>query len=772
MKYKKFFSCLLAMGLVCSNVVAFASEPIAEELKHAVRVEEVRQNSNHETMLTQEEAEKLLYGHIKSFFNIDLGQKKEGTQSYIEFREDWYDNTSTWQLSVNINEKDKYLYVYAIISDETGELMSVRKHEGYQEEAGNITQFTFDEAKAIAYNFLKSKKPEVLKELSKEPLNESYYMYQYLGSQGLYPREYRVFFERQHEGTPFINEGISIGVNSGTGEVVSYEYRWSDKKVPTKNGIISEEEARKIFQEAIDFKLNYLPASNGYYDQPINDVKLVYTPDAVSSNLIDANTGDFLDQYQQIGDRKVIDVKASEKESFKNLTKKKPNREKEMTKEEALKVATDVLNKIYKDVKIEGTNYFSSYGYNNTKTWNIEFVLGNNRYNRGRITINAMTEEITGINYYNWAMREMMMGEGDFTPALQWEEAYQKAVDIIKELYPDKLKDVTTEQTFIESFYYVDNVRMQNLEYHFNFTREANGIQFPYNNIRVSFDTITGQLQNLDYRWDDITLPKPEGLIDKRIPLELFTEQTELELAYGLIPSATPYEKVEQEFKLVYRIKPKNQFLFQNVDAKTGKLLDFRGEEVREEKQKLESVAELLKGHWAERELTIMHDNGVIDLQNFNLADVLPKKEVIRIIVNATGNAYYYGNDDLELKFTDLSSEDSYYNDIKMAVRQGIIENEEVAFNGENPVTREELAVMLVKMGRLEKLASVENIYTLPVEDVADITPEYLGHTAIAYGLEVIGGTGERYEPKEKVTLEQVAVSVYRGFKKLLNILR
>ncbi|MBM7615028.1 S-layer homology domain-containing protein [Alkaliphilus hydrothermalis] len=775
MKYKKALSGLLVAGMVFSNASAFAADEMMVKESKAIGGSQIISEES-QPNLSQEEAEGIFKSHIKDFYNINIDEGKEGMHISIHFREEFHMNGATWQLNLHHNDQDKYLNIYAMIKDETKELLSIRKHEGSHRQTGQITKFTFEEAENIALKFLKKYKTDALSQLSSKAQQQPMYYYYGLDrGPGLHPREYYVFFEREEEGISFMNEGITIGVNSGTGEVVSYEYRWSNEELPAKNDVITPEAAQKSFVEALDFNLQYVPIYNkgGYYGEPIEEVKLVYSPNFADGHLVDATDGKMINPYQnQMAETKTIDVSDAEKKSFEAMTKEKVEREKEINKEEAVKIAKEVLGKFYEDFKIQSTNYYSNRGHNSQKNWQIEFTTGEDLYNRGNISINAMTEEVMDINNYNWARREMMMmNQEDFTAVLEWEDAYKEAIEIIKEIYPDRLKDVETEQRYAESYFYMNDVKMPNPEYHFSFNRKENDIAFLQNNILVSFDRTTGQLQSLNYRWDDIELPKPEGLMSKEEAVDLYLEQTDMELAYVVIPERK-IEETESETVLVYRSTPKRDFMYYSIDAKNGKFLDYRGKEIKEEKQQLDSVGDLLKGHWAERELTIMHDSGIIDLQNYSLKESVPKKEIIRMIIKSIG--YYMDSRDveLELKFTDISKEDPYYEEIKLAVQQGIIENEAVAFKGEDPVTREELAVMLVKMAKLDKLAKVEEIYTLPVQDVDCITPDYLGYTALAYGFDVIKGDGEKYNPKAVVTLEQVAVAIYRNFKNLLYIIR
>lgn len=765
MKFKRMIGLLVATFILMANTMAFAAEEVL------ISYPEGSQQQAFTGNYTQEEAEKQLKSYIKDYFEMDADL--DSMQASLYFREDWQRKGKyIWEMNLNSNARDSYLSIHAAMSDENGQLTSLRKYEGSTRDYQNTAQITKSKAVEIAYQFLKRVNPEIMKELVHQPRNE--YAIYGLEGYGLNAREYSIYFERQKDGIPFLNDGVHIGVNNATGAVNSYQYQWTTQEIPEATNIIKADIARKAFEEKLDFNLNYIPIYNGKrpYSSTFEETRLIFTPNIQGGYLIDAHTGEYLEQYPSYTEeKKRINVTDQEKASFEKLSKVKTPLQKELTKDEAYQLANEILEELYGEVKIESSSYMTDwyyFGESSNKVWELQFAIGSNRVSRGSITLDSKTGEVLRINYYDWIQRELMMSGETFDLQLQWEDAYQKAIETIKRLYPEKLKEVETEQVFYETKNYYNNYEVPNLEFYFNFSRKINEITFNSNSIQVSFDATTGLLQNFSILWNDGKFQEPKNLISKEEALSIYMSQMETQLAYGVIPGNGEASK-DDAVRLVYRNISKSPFIYQSIDAKTGEYIDYRGNQVDDDKQSLKSAAELFKGHWAEQELNVLYDNGIIDMAQFNLTDVATKNEVIRMMVRAMGGYYYYYPDTSNvLEFTDVNKDDPYYQDIQMAVFHGIIDNEAGRFEGEAQVTREALAALLIKMGKLEKIAKLKEIYQVPVSDMNEVDPELLGHTALIYGFGVLKGDGERYYPKSPVTIEEAAIAIYRSFMYLL----
>ncbi|KAB3532488.1 YcdB/YcdC domain-containing protein [Alkaliphilus serpentinus] len=767
MKLKKAVSITLVAGLLVSSLgFAYGNEEVSEpEIRQSKAVKAVKQTIE----ISEEKAEALAKDYIKDFFGQDVD-----TSTYekrVEYGPYWGSQGEyTWMISYHKYTRDSSNSFEIVLKADTGEIKQIYRYKYDRETENNVTKYNRDELKEVAENFLKKVNPTLTNELVYDE-NQQYYTY--YSSMGLRPTQYHYNFTRVENGIKVAGDGVAIGVDSGTGEVVSYSYNWSDDQLPTTEDIISIEEARELYKDEITLQLSYLPKRGDYYYmyQPeTEEIKIVYNPVMERGYLLDAATGEFINGYGSANEGiTTIDITDAQRKEFEGVKAEKVEREKELTQEEATEMATEILNDLYQqEVKIQHTN-FSTYYRGNTRrrTWNINFTLNDNNYVHGSIAIDALTEEIMNVHYYDYRAMEKMMYEKPMekedsyeVEALEYPDAYNKAIEIIKKLYPDKLDNIQTEQTYHGNHYHP--------EFYFNFNRIENDIPYHYNHISVSINATTGLPQSIYFRWDDVELPKPEGLLPEETILSKYTEDINLQLQYTKIYTHNYPEPPTFETKLVYaNTGLVSTGMFNIIDAVTGEYLNYNGQTIKEHNKRNDQFNDIIEGHEAEKELKIMIDNGMLDLDKYSLQDAIPKKEVIKMMVLANGYYHHMIAEAGDLKFLDVDKNDEYYQYIQAAVYQGILTDEEVELGLNETVTREELAEMLVKLVRLEKIAEVEGIYTLPVDDVDEINSDLLGHIALVYGMEIMGDVDGSFSPKAEATMIDVAIGIYRAFSKL-----
>ncbi|ABR50677.1 hypothetical protein Amet_4606 [Alkaliphilus metalliredigens QYMF] len=765
MKVKKALSGVLIAGIIfTSGGVVFADQQVPAEIALEVG----------EDKLTEEVAREMTEKYLREFFNIEVDEEN---QIRLEYRENWGGaGEHIWNLHLYRNQRDGGLNIDMTINAKTGKLISVNKYEYNHSEDNQVSKYTREEAQQLAEMFLREKHGELLPQLDINPSDDHIY---YQQNTGLRPTEHRFFYRRQQEGVYVLNDGITVGISSGTGEINSYSYNWSDEELPKKGSVVSKEEAGEVLKNNLKLNLNYIPVRDerNPYEQSLQEIKLAYSPSYEAGSMVDAHTGKSID-LSQMGREEVKKVNMTEEQRnrLNRSVAVKPSREKEMTREEANQLAKETLNKIYdEETKLISTNYASSGGMGSgeRKLWEVGFGLGDQNMAQGSMAFDALTGEVAHIHYYNFRMQEGLGSQDEgFEPEVTWEEAYHRAVDILIDIHPDKLRNSETEQTYYESHHYYNGQRMQDERYHFTFSRKENGIPVNMNHISVEFNGATGNLENMYVNWQEATFPKVTDVMDEEEMKVRFLEQTEVQLGYNFIPVVADGEESTQKVKLVYINRPKNGSVYFNyIDGKTGQFLNWQGQAMDQVKEGVSHSLEMIKGHWAERELRIMVETGALDLKEKDLEDKMTRNEVLKMMVNARGQGHYWGEEE-PLKFTDISKSDFNYRDIQSAVFHGLIKNEAKPLNGDEFITREELAAMLVNMAKLEKVAQIEGIYTLPFIDVMEISQDRFGHVAIAYGLEILKGGGTTYGPKDEVDIAQVSVGIYRTMEVMGNSVR
>ncbi|KGG80951.1 hypothetical protein Y919_03335 [Caloranaerobacter azorensis H53214] len=153
-----------------------------------------------------------------------------------------------------------------------------------------------------------------------------------------------------------------------------------------------------------------------------------------------------------------------------------------------------------------------------------------------------------------------------------------------------------------------------------------------------------------------------------------------------------------------------------------------------------------------------------VDDKNFAPNDNVTRAQFVKMLVNALD--LKYGKK--EVKFKDVSDGTWYERPVKIAASLGIVEGYNEMFNPNGEITREEMAVMIVRALKLvapEEDCIIDAVFK-DENDISDWAKEAV-KVAASRGL-VEGVGGNRFAPKESATRAQAAVIIYR----LFNILR
>ena len=105
-----------------------------------------------------------------------------------------------------------------------------------------------------------------------------------------------------------------------------------------------------------------------------------------------------------------------------------------------------------------------------------------------------------------------------------------------------------------------------------------------------------------------------------------------------------------------------------------------------------------------------------------------------------------------------------YYSAVETAYANGAITHQTDTFRPNDPITREELAVMLVRAMGYGTIAGLAQDLPIPFQDVTTNT----GYIAMAYELGLVSGTtATTFSPERTATREQTAVILMRLYDKL-----
>ncbi len=769
MEIKKLLVLALSLMLILGTIApAFAEDSKTVVVEKSVKVvaieneEDDLETKKKEAKISKDKAIEIAKEALKSYFEYEIDEKKFEIE--IRFDESyWGTDGYAWEIEWDRYDDNERVSIDVSLNADDGKILNIRKREyNYDDEEPTIAQITEEEAKAKAEEFIKKINPQEYKEVKLE--------------EDMYPKykgdtDYNFNYTREINGVPFQRNSINIEVDGIKGEVVSYRYNWDeDADFPSVDGIIDAENAEVVMRDNVDMELKYIPYRNDYYyyDDKITEIKLIYNPKFENGYMVDAKEGTMLDYGGKTLEEELVkDLTDERKEEIFKNAKIITTQSKEISQDRASEVIKKYVSELYGDgYELEGLRYTENDDYwrtNGKKAWTADFSKeeGYRRYDDGEIAIDALTEEL--ISAYKYEDYDEEIEEG-YEPAITWEEGYDKAIEVIEKYFPSKIKDVDTEARYWKRTRYHNGKELPELQYYYSFQREVNGIYYSHDEISVEIDTKEGNIIQLECRWnEEVEFPKAQGTISKEDAVEIFFEENKPELAYTKINNSDDVDNPDWEIKLVYLL-PYRYYRGNNIDAFTGKFLDYRGEEIGDVD---DNFKEIIKDHEAEKELSILASQGIIDTKEFELDKEVTKIEALKMMVDAKGYRPYMARGAEELKFTNVEEDDEDYKYLQIAVQYGILENEKSKFDGDEKITKEELAEMLVKLIGYDEIAELEDIFKISYKDSKKVSKDKIGYVAICQGLEIIKDTDGKFGPKDNVKMVDIALAVYNALSNL-----
>ncbi len=295
-------------------------------------------------------------------------------------------------------------------------------------------------------------------------------------------------------------------------------------------------------------------------------------------------------------------------------------------------------------------------------------------------------------------------------------------------------------------------------QHDFTYTRLVNDIPYIANGFNITVDAETGAITFYRMRWHDRDFPSPEGVVEKVKAEAYFLEDVGLELVYT--PLYNPKSR-KSEYKLVYKIKPANSYVFDAFDFKP---LDYSGKPIEKE---TETTFSDIKGHWAQGDIQLLVDLGIIKSEEdkFKPDENTTEGNFIKLLMISKNHRI---SDNIPIPIIKLESDGAKTDEeiqkyIDAAIKLGWAKPGEV--NAQNPLSREKAAVFVVRAMGFDKVASLSDIYKDIAEDASIVKPEYKGHVTIALGLKLLSTDSGGFKPKTPVSNAQAATILVRMLK-------
>lgn len=266
--------------------------------------------------------------------------------------------------------------------------------------------------------------------------------------------------------------------------------------------------------------------------------------------------------------------------------------------------------------------------------------------------------------------------------------------------------------------------------------RQANGVPFPENYYRMSFDKQTGDLLSFRGQWDeDVTFAGKEGIISLEQAENIWKEARPVELGY----SAAPTDQGDK-LMLAYQYTEEAKQVY-GVDALSGEALRNQWEQVQV------SYTDVKEG---DSEILALAQMGVgFKSDLFQKDKALTQADLLAFLVSAQGQ-YYDPQVPEEL-------ESLYWSAYELGILEKNQRQEDAL------ITRGQLVKIILDMSGYGKAAGMWQIYQCNFSDAGKIPKEYYGYAAIAQGLGMVKGNGSgRFAAQDTATREQMALMFYR----------
>lgn len=568
-----------------------------------------------------------------------------------------------------------------------------------------------------------------------------------------YPIIYDFNFKRTSGGIPVSDQGINVGVNAETGEVVRFDSNWNNEIVlPAPEGRISAGQARKIFMEKAGYELTYYMIHKGDPDEP-GELRLVYRLkppgrfilNALTGEVIDTRTMDiFFDEMGGAGGAGEMMLNSSMR-AKKELTPAE-NRAVQETRDlisadQAQEIAGKYVE-VPKGYTAASRNLERHYGIPGSRVWNIQFA-DSEKKNWIRVSVDAKTGELTGFS------KDSRMNPEDYYKdpevKVSEEEARKAADNLVGKLQPLKAGQVVFRQSEPELGPWIKMGKPAARGYMFSYARMVNGVVYPENGFRVRVSSTAGEVLSYDMFWWETSFPKPEGVIGEASANERFLAEHPLTLEYGKAYKRWTKGNDSPEYYLIYRPSGGAGAM---LDAVSGTEIDYQGNPVvKKGKQPFTDIS----GHPAEEDIKLLAGEGIItgDRGKFRPDDPVTAAEMLAMLVKAYNQrGPYYP---LEAK------SDPWYKPVIDGARAKGILDKDFTLEPEAGLNRIQLARLGINAGGWGKLARVSWIFKIDVSDAGSIPEEYRGYVSAALGMDLMMVQKGEFNPGGGVTRAEAA---------------
>ncbi|WP_244297113.1 YcdB/YcdC domain-containing protein [Brevibacillus antibioticus] len=413
----------------------------------------------------------------------------------------------------------------------------------------NQKKLTEDQAFQVATQFVKQVATEEEQSRLSKP-NE------YPDSDIFYTRDRQginVNFTRIENGVPFLENGFRLIVGND-GEVIYFERRWSEGKLPDASKVIKIAEAEKKWDEGAfpTFLYKEMASVSRKESEPY---QLVYEFQRIDPQYVDAITGKMLDTYGQVAKERKI-------QPLGKTVPPSTAERKLITKDEAQKIAEQQLKKLPGTYRSNGKSSESSEGYdeNEIKSWYFEFVSQPEEGGKSDTVKIGINDRGHLVHYSVNAKIRFNEESKKIEKGITWEQAQESARKLVQTFYSDQL-GIIYAVDYAPSEERIKEIWENDEPYEIEYGYLINGVPVVDTIFQVNVDAETGEVVDLyNHLYNlgpsgDSSLPKNEAGIDLNTAKKVVKENKKLMLTYfhPKVNGSFGRDKMLEQPLLVYR---------------------------------------------------------------------------------------------------------------------------------------------------------------------------------------------------------------------------
>lgn len=662
-----------------------------------------------------------------------------------------YGEQQTWSLNWR-TAKEPGGSMYAEVDAQTGDIINVNiwQYRSEPEPRAKLPAISRDEAVKIAQDLLGRLQPGRLAELNLQTGS-----HELLPLMSWGPATYNIQWQRQVDGVPFPQDGVTIAVSTESSQITSYNFRWTRGELPYTDKVISPEQARVAFNHAKMLSLQYFRPSPRERGQQA-PVMLIYRLDHPSNGAIDALTGEpvvdldgrIIDGQGGMADQRMKEVSNSAAVPLTPQEVAEIDQAANIISQQDAEAVVRQWVTIAGEMQLRSVNLYSNDWENpGDRTWNFHWNTERNTekqeidqgYSYLSAQVNAVSGELLGFS----RDQPWLASSGSGIQRITREEAQKLAESFLHRIQPERFQQVKLLDDRLPHGPITFKEEMPNQA--FNYQRLVNGITYPANGLSVNVDTSTGDILSYNLNWSELDFPSPDGVLQLAAAEDRFLAGQPLSLHYTSINRSG---EQQQEIKLIYRPLTQPGTLASNlIDARTGEALDWQGKPVTLQPQPYRFTD--INGHWAEKEISLLGQAGIFGEygDSFQPGSDVTNVQFLRAMLML--------NDSVE-GAASLTDEEV----IERARQYGWVKED---LNPTDGFNRQILAQLTVRFLGLERAARVQGIYMVPFTDLKEIASDTLGYVALSWGLGVLKGDAGKFRPTDSVSRAEAAVALVRA---------